>query len=99
MRQLVRQLLQFALVGGVGFVVDVGVFNALRVTVLSPERVHEGPLLAKVVSTILAIGCNWIGNRYWTFASERRVHAAREGVEFAIVSVVGLSIGLACLGV
>jgi putative flippase GtrA len=98
-KALVTQLLRFAAVGGVGLVVDVAVFNILRVTILSPENLHEGPVLAKVVSTSIAIVVNWLGNRYWTFGPHRRPQAVREGVEFALVSVGGMLIGLACLWV
>ena len=99
MRALVAQLVRFGLVGGVGFVIDTGVFNLLRVSVLSPEHVPHGPIYAKVISTTLAIIFNWIGNRFWTFRDRRRPHLVREGLEFAIVSVGGLLIGLACLWV
>lgn len=99
MKALITQLVRFAMVGGVGLVVDVAVFNVLRVTVFSPEILHEGPVLAKVVSTSLAIIVNWIGNRYWTFGPHRRPQALREGVEFALVSLGGMLIGLACLWV
>lgn len=97
MKSLLTQLLRFAAVGGVGLVVDVAVFNLLRLTVFSPENLHEGPVLAKVVSTSLAIIVNWIGNRYWTFGPHRRPQAWREGLEFALVSIGGMLIGLACL--
>lgn len=96
---MITQFLRFTAVGGFGLVVDVGVFNLLRVTVLSPEHLHEGPVVAKVVSTSLAIVVNWIGNRYWTFGQHRRPNAAREGVEFALVSIGGMLIGLLCLWV
>jgi putative flippase GtrA len=98
---LVRQLLSFGLVGGVGLVVDIAVFNALRTTVFEPHLVHGGPIIAKVISTSIAIVVNWIGNRYWTFRTERRTETRaavlREGVEFALVSVVGAGIALGCL--
>jgi putative flippase GtrA len=97
MRKLIAQLARFGAVGAVGFVVDIGVFNLLRLTVLSPDAVDHGPFLAKVISTSLAIVVNWIGNRYWTFGEERRTRALREGIEFAVVSVGGMLIGLACL--
>jgi putative flippase GtrA len=97
MRKLIAQLARFGAVGAVGFVVDIGVFNLLRITVLSPDNVDHGPFLAKVISTSLAIVVNWIGNRYWTFGEQRRTRALREGIEFAVVSVGGMLIGLACL--
>ena len=99
MRTLLTQLTRFGLVGTIGLVIDVSVFNLLRVTVLSPEALHEGPVIAKVVSTSLAIVANWMGNRHWTFARERRGHLGREGAEFFLVSFGGMLIGLACLWV
>lgn len=99
MRPLLTQLLRFGLVGGIGFIIDVAIFNALRLTVLAPEVIESGPLIAKVISTSVAIACNWLGNRYWTFASTRRKQLAREGAAFAVVSIGGMLIGLACLWV
>jgi putative flippase GtrA len=52
---------------------------------------------AKIISTSLAIIANWLGNRYWTFGSTRRPNVVREGIEFAIVSLGGMVIALACL--
>lgn len=99
MRSLLAQLGRFGVVGLVGLVIDVGIFNLLRLTVLSPEALHEGPVIAKVISTSLAIIANWIGNRHWTFRGERKSHWVREGAEFALVSVGGMGISLACLWV
>jgi len=96
-RTLLRQLFAFALVGGVGFILDLAVFNALRLTILAPESMHEGPILAKVISTAVAIAVNWIGNRYWTFGQSRGTAAVREGLEFLAVSIGGMLIGLGCL--
>jgi len=97
LRTLLTQLTRFGLVGLIGLVIDVGLFNLLRVTVFSPEALHEGPVIAKVISTSLAIVANWMGNRHWTFARERRGHLAREGAEFFLVSFGGMLIGLGCL--
>jgi len=99
MRALVTQFGRFGVVGLVGLVIDVGVFNILRLTVLSPEALHEGPVIAKIISTSLAIIANWLGNRYWTFGRERRPHWLLEALEFGLVSVGGLLIALGCLWV
>lgn len=93
------QLAKFGMVGLAGFAVDITVFNLLRATVFSPQAMDSGPIWAKVVSTVLAILANWVGNRYWTFSSERQSQTLREGVEFFAVSLVGMGIGLACLWV
>jgi putative flippase GtrA len=96
-RVLFSEFIRFGLVGGVGFVVDVGVFNLLTLTVMSPENMHEGPLVAKLISTALAIVVNWLGNRFWTFRERRRHDVVRESLEFFAVSIAGMGIGLACL--
>lgn len=93
------QLARFALVGSVGLVIDVSVFNVLRLTVLAPEVVETGPLIAKAISTSLAIVANWLGNRHWTFHREQRAHPAGEAMRFAAVSVSAMGIPLACLWV
>lgn len=97
MRTLLPQLARFGTVGLVGLVIDVVLFNVLRVTVLDPAILTEGPIIAKVISTSVAIAVNWIGSRYWTFRLERRRPAAREAIEFAVVSIGGLLIAVACL--
>jgi len=91
------QVGKFGAVGLAGFVVDVTVFNLLRTTVFDSAEMHTGPILAKIVSTLLAIVVNWIGNRFWTFRKNRQDRTLREGLEFFAVSLVGMGIGLACL--
>ena len=95
---LVRELMKFGVVGGVAFVVDVGLFNLLRAH--GPEGIHGWAIAAKTVAVVAAIAVNWIGNRVWTFRSRtRRTDTAREAVEFFIASVAGSLVALACLGV
>jgi putative flippase GtrA len=96
---LVTQLARFGAVGLVGLVVDIVLFNVLRLTVLDPQIIDEGPIIAKVLSTSVAIIVNWVGSRYWTFRLEHRRPAGREVVEFALVSIGGLLIAVACLAI
>lgn len=97
MRGIALQFTRFGLVGLVGLVIDIGVFNLLRATVLSPEADGDGPLLAKAISVSLAIAANWAGNRYWAFRRHRSARALREGAAFVVVSVGGMLIALGCL--
>jgi putative flippase GtrA len=92
---LVRQLTKFALVGGVGFVVDVVSYNLLRLT----PAFGGSPIKAAVISTTLAIAANWIGNRYWTFGPHRSSRGALEAIEFLAVSLLGMLVALGCLAV
>jgi len=97
MRALVSQFMRVGAVGLVGLVIDVGLFNLLRATLLDPSRVSVGALWATFISTSVAIVVNWLGNRYWTFRNERRAHWLREGLEFVLVSIGGLLIALGCV--
>ncbi|WP_087002109.1 GtrA family protein [Gulosibacter sp. 10] len=95
-QSFVAQLLKFGLVGGVSVFVDIGAYTLLRTTVLSPEVHPLGPMLAKVLATLVAILWSWIGNRFWTFRHARASgrHTTREGLEFLGVSLAGMVIGL-----
>jgi putative flippase GtrA len=97
--RLFRQLVRYGLVGLCGLVVDLGVFNALRLTVFAPDDVAAGPLLAKLVSSLVSIVVVWLGNRLWTFGETRRprAQAVREALEFFAVALGGMAIGLICL--
>jgi putative flippase GtrA len=99
MRRLLGQLVRYGTVGAIGLVVDLGVFNLLRATVLDPAQVASGPVLAKVASGVISIVVVWLGNRLWTFRATRRERPVREAVEFFAVALGGLAIGLACLAV
>lgn len=90
-------LLKFGVVGLIGFVIDIALFNALRLGVFGEGTWAQSAIGAKTISTSVAIVCNWLGNRYWTFRRHRRRHALREFAEYAIVSVGGMGISLACL--
>lgn len=102
-RALLRQVVLFLAVGGVGFIVDVGVFNALRATVLSPAHVPGGAIWAKTISLTLAIAVNWIGNRTVAFRDERHRgdsrSIAREAVDFLAASLLGSAVALLCLAI
>jgi len=99
MRALFVQLTRFGLVGLVGLVIDVAIFNLLIFTVLSADSLHEGPIIAKLISTSFAIVANWLGNRHWTFRAVRRPQWWREGLEFAVASLIGMGVSLGCLWV
>lgn len=90
-----RELGAFGVVGGVAFVVDVGLFNLLRFG--GSGLMADQPLTAKVVSASVATVCAWAGNRWWTFRHRNRPHAVRELVLFVGMNAVALAIGLLVL--
>ena len=91
---LLGYFVKFGLVGLVGLVVDVSLFNLLSLT--GPGWWSQ-PLVAKFISTSVAIVVNWLGNRYWTFRRDKRSDVVRELFEFVIASVAGMAVTLATL--
>lgn len=94
---LLREMVKFGLVGAVAFIVDVGLFNALRFA--GPGVLEHKPLTAKVISVTVATAVAWAGNRLWTFRHRRTDRPGRELLQFAVINVIGMGISLACLGV
>ncbi|WP_264159484.1 GtrA family protein [Mycetocola spongiae] len=83
--------------GGAGLIVTIVTFNLLITGPLAPGVVHRGSIIATIIAQTLAIITNWLGNRFWTFATHRASGTFREGVEFFAVSLVGMGIGTACV--
>lgn len=80
------RFVRFAVVGSAGAVVDFVVLNLL-VGLLSLEAV-----IAQAISFSAAVVSNYFWNRYWTYPDSRTKPVARQLVEFAVVSVIGLGI-------
>ncbi|NMM31314.1 MAG: GtrA family protein [Cellulomonas sp.] len=94
-RARVVELSRFLAVGGVSFVVDLGLFNLLR---FGPgELLLHKPLTAKVLSVAAATLVSWVGNRHWTFAEHRTAQRGRELLLYAVINVLGVFIGIAAL--
>ncbi|GAA3225337.1 GtrA family protein [Dactylosporangium siamense] len=88
---LVRELGKFGTVGIVSFVVDVTIFNVLLFS-------GTPTLIAKTISTVVAATVAFIGNRFWTWRDRERTNLRREYSLYFLFNLVGLAIGLACLG-
>ncbi len=95
--KLIKYALKFGVVGLVGFVVDVTLFNLLRLGVFGMDHALQEPIGAKVVSVTVATLVTWTGNRLWTFRAHRRKNFLLELVEFSAIAVVGMGISLLCL--
>ena len=96
-KSLLGYFIKFGIVGLVGLVVDVSIFNLLSIGALGQNVWWAEPLGAKFISTSIAILVNWIGNRYWTFRHDRRSDVLRELIEFVLASVAGMLVTLATL--
>ena len=80
------------MVGGICYAIDFGIFNVLLA--LTGE-----PYGAKTVSTIIAASIAFVGNRYWTWRDGDRSSLRREYLLYFSFNLVGLLIGLACIGI
>ena len=90
---MLLQVARFTLVGGAGLLVDTAAFTVLRLT----PAFAASPLKAGLLSTMLAILVNWLGNRYWTFGPRQGMRGAVEAAQFLAVSLLGMVVALGCL--
>jgi putative flippase GtrA len=84
-----QQLGKFCVVGAVGYLINLAVYDAL---------LHGGLhyLVAATCSFLVAVTSNYTWNRLWTFR-EHRGHVGIQGMRFLAVSVVALGANLAVL--
>ena len=98
LRALVREAAKFGVVGAIGFVVDVGLFNLLRYAG-DPGVLEHKPLTAKAISVTVATIVTYLGNRHWTWAERQRSGARREVTLFFVLNGIGMAIALGCLAI
>lgn len=96
LRALLPEAVRFGFVGGVGFVVDVGLFNLLRYAG-EPGLLEHKPLTAKALSVGVATCVTYLGNRHWTWRHTQRSGARREVSLFFLFNGLAMLIALACL--
>ena len=83
---LVREVVKFGAVGGVGLLVNLAVFNLVRHTTdLQVVR-------ASVIATVVAIAFNYVGFRYFTYRDRDKSGRTKELSLFLLFSAVGLVI-------
>ncbi len=89
-------LAKFGVVGVVGIVVNLGVFNALRLGPLGIENAVGGSddrvVTAKVIATVVSITFAWVAHRGWTFKNRRRHRPVKELILFGSVNALALVI-------
>ncbi|MDI3409159.1 GtrA family protein [Streptomyces cavernicola] len=84
--QLIREIAKFGVVGGIGTLVNLGVFNLVRHTTEIPV------VRASIIATVIAICCNYVGFRYFTYRDRDKSGRTKEMTLFLLFSVVGLVI-------
>ena len=85
-----RELLKFGIVGATTFVIDNGIWYFLQLTVLA-----EKPTTAKAIGIIIAMICNYVLNREWSFRTRGGRERSHEAALFFVFSGLALLINLA----
>jgi putative flippase GtrA len=85
---VIRHLGAFGVVGGIGFVIEVGLFQLLY------GHLGSGAVMAKAVATIVAMTVAFFGHRHWSFAHRARTGFKREYPMFLVINGLTLLMGL-----
>lgn len=100
LRRLAAEAFKFLTVGGLGYIVDVGLSNVLAYGLGSIPALLEGsPIKAKIISTIISMVVVWLGNRLWTYGDRTTDSNLRGVLLFVAVNVAGMVISVIPLGV
>ncbi|WP_159448734.1 GtrA family protein [Demequina sp. NBRC 110053] len=96
LRQRAGQLVRFGTVGIAGVVVNLAVFNLLRLGPLAPDAEVAGDddrvVTAKIIATLVSIAFAWWAHRGWTFKGGSRHRPARELALFVLINGVALAL-------
>jgi putative flippase GtrA len=87
-RILLKELTAFGLVGGLAFMIDLGLFTAL---------VGFGAVKAKIVSATVSTTFAYFGNRYLSFSHRARTTIARETAFFFGINAITLVFSAGCI--
>lgn len=79
---LLRQMMRFGVVGGVGFIVDGGMLWFLLANGFSPY-------VARALSFPVAVIVTWALNRAWTFGAARKSGRIRQFNRYLAIQLIG----------
>ncbi len=89
-----KELVKFLVVGGTAFIVDTALFLFLKNTILEPK-----PIIAKVISTLIATIVSYVLNREWSFSTRGGRAQHHEAALFFLISGIGILVTVAPLAV
>jgi putative flippase GtrA len=84
-RILLKEITAFGMVGAVGLSIDIGLFNLLF---------DWGQIIAKTISTTVAVVVTYFGNRHLSFSHRARTGIGRESSWFFGINLVALAFSL-----
>jgi putative flippase GtrA len=89
-RILVKEVAAFGMVGAVGFVIDLALFNFFF---------DNGQIVAKSISTTVATAVTYVGNRNLSFSHRARSKLGREAGFFFLINLIALLVALVIIGI
>ena len=95
-RKEAKRFVKFAIVGGIGFVIDTGALTLLVFLFGLDEDWQR--LLAKAISFTLAVISNFVWNRYLTYPESRSKPIGKQMTQFFVLNLMGLGINLIVFG-
>ncbi len=84
LRELIKQLFRFGIVGGLATLMNSGIF------LLLVKIVHFPPLLGNLLAFLFAFLISYFGHFIWTF--ENKEHNYQKLIKFFIIALLGLGI-------
>ena len=87
-RLRVKELGAFGVVGGISFLLDVGLFQLLY------AHLDIEAAVSKLLATAVAMSAAFAGHRYWSFAHRARTGLRREYVRFTVINGATLLLGV-----
>lgn len=99
---IAAEVARFLTVGGLGYVVDVTLFNLLRFEAGLGDGqgvLYDKPLTAKVISVVVATIVTYAGNRTWTWRHRERTGLVREYALFFVLNGIAMAISVVTLAI
>ena len=90
-RRRLKELGAFGVVGGIAFVVDIGLFQLLY------GHLDVGAVTAKTLATLVSMSVAFLGHRNWAFAHRDKTTIRRSFTLFTLINVFTLVLGAAII--
>ena len=87
-RNVIKEFLKFAFVGGIGTLVNVAILYLLT------EKIGIYYMVSAVFSFVVAMTSNFVLNKLWTFKENIGLNVGRKYLQFGLVSIAALLVNL-----